>query len=210
MQRVWKHSRRETPGPLRTVNWWICLSRTPPLMLLCGFPEESLIHCWFGLLLCCVSASEQCVKTGYLPRSVGERTGQAPDGLDKHHVTSQPIFPPSVSLSSLFDSLCIYLFNLYSLFFSLSLFHVYPPFLSLPLLFSSALFSFVSLTSNIMSICEKRLKRVLFCCHPHPCLLLWVTKELWIPWFGHYFMERVINETIRVFSSLCVLFEINK
>ena len=70
------------------------------LMLLCGFPKETLIHCWFGLLLCCVSASEQCVKTAYLPRSVGERTGPAPDGLDEHHVTSQPIFSPSVSLSS--------------------------------------------------------------------------------------------------------------
>lgn len=76
----------KTPGPLWAVNWWMCLSKTPPLMLLSGFPKESLIHCWFDLLLCCVSASEQCVKTGYLPCSVGEaenwaasrRPGQTP------------------------------------------------------------------------------------------------------------------------------------
>lgn len=105
-------------------------------MLLCGFPEESLIHCWFGLLLCCVSASEQCVKTAYLPRSVGERTGPAPDGLDEHHVTSQPIFSPSVSLFSLFDFFCIYPRTLFVFF----CFHppapvlLCPLFLCLPLL----------------------------------------------------------------------------
>lgn len=140
IQRVWKHSQRETPGPLRTVNWWMCLSKTPPLMLLCGFPEESLIHCWFDLLLCCVSASERCVKTGYLPRSVGERergrerTGQAPEGLDKHRVTTnqqrarqQPAFSPSVSLSSLFW-FSLYLSFLISIAFQFNLW----PFVSLP------------------------------------------------------------------------------
>lgn len=140
-------------------------------MLLCGFPEESLIHCWFGLLLCCVSASEQCVKTAYLPRSVGERTGPAPDGLDEHHVTSQPIFSPSVSLFSLFDFLCIYPRTLFVFFV-----------FTLPLLFSSALFFFVSLSCSIMSICEKRLKHVSFGCphHPpptHPCLLSFVSYK---------------------------------
>lgn len=80
---VWKPV-QDSWTSLRTVNWWIWLSKTPPLMWFCGFPEESLIYCWFGLLLCSVPVSEQCVKTGYLPRLLGDywvgsnRPGQTP------------------------------------------------------------------------------------------------------------------------------------
>ena len=62
----------------------------------------------------------------------------------------------------------------------------------------------------MMPVCEKRLRHALSRCHPLPGPLLWVTKEQWIPWFGHYFMQRVINETIRFFPSLRAHFEPNK
>lgn len=193
LQRVWKHRQRKTPGPLWTVNWWMCLSKTLPLMLLSGFPKESLIHCWFDLLLWCVPASEQCVKTGYLPCSVGEgenwaasrRPGQTPCC---HKSTKSPstarLFSfclPSLSLSF---TLCL------SFFISKALFwcpfsSIFPPlFFSLVLLLSPGLLFFVSRPANIMSTCGARPKRVSF-----GCLLLWLTKELRIPWFGHYFMQ---------------------
>lgn len=112
--RVWKHRQRETPGPPEKHSIGGCVSPKRLLRCYSSFPEESLIHCWSGLLLCCVSASEQCVERGYLPRLVGERSGQAPEGLDKHHVTTnqqttsqQPVFSPSVFFSSLFDLLRI-------------------------------------------------------------------------------------------------------
>lgn len=148
-------------------------------MFLCGFPEESLIHCWFGLFLCCVSASEQCVKTGYLPRSVGERTGQAPKGLDKHHVTSQPIFSPSVSLSFPFDVFCICLFfflNSTAFFFTLSIQSL--PLFSLPTApaLLCPLFLCLSLFQH-NAFLWKRLKHVLFGCHPTPAFFCGLQKN---------------------------------
>lgn len=114
------------PGPLWTASWWMCLSKTLPLMLLSGFPEESLIHCWFDLLLCCVSASEQCVKTGYLPCSVGEgenwaasrRPGQTPccHKSTKSQSTAR-LFSFCLPFLSLSFTLYLSLFHLQSLFF---------------------------------------------------------------------------------------------
>lgn len=116
--------------------------QTPPLY---GFPEESLIHCWFGLLLLIVSVSKQCVETGYLPGSAGERiwAGSRRAGLEEHHATSQPtlLSPPTICLS---HSLSLYPFSLahshthFSLLFlgqslfSLFSLSVYPSSLSLP------------------------------------------------------------------------------
>lgn len=55
--------------------------------------------------------SEQSVKTGYLPRSVGERTGQTPEGLDKHRLTANLFLFQFVYPSSQFDLLFIHHFE---------------------------------------------------------------------------------------------------
>lgn len=104
---------------------------------------------------------------------------------------------PSVAHSSLFDlsflkSLAFFVHSFATFFSPTTLILLCP--------------SFLRLAVHIM--CEKRLKRVSF--GRRLCLLLWLTKERWIPWYGHYFVQRVINETIRVFACLCVLFELNK
>lgn len=118
----------------------------------------------------CVSVSEQCVKTGYLPRSVGERTGQTPGSLDKSTMIPHSQYFPLLSCFPLFHLLCFFY-----IIFNLSLFHsfnsIFTSFFPSPLpLISFVLFFFVSLSFNIMPICEKRLKHVLFRCHPSSAL----------------------------------------
>lgn len=115
-------------------------------MFLSGFPEESLIYCWFGLLLCRGSVSEQCVKTGSLPRSVGEgELGGLQEAWTNTALTPRQFFSPSVPFSRLFDLLYICHFNLRSLVSFLPFLPLFfsplpptpvlvcPPFLCLPL-----------------------------------------------------------------------------
>lgn len=110
----------------------------------------------------------------------------------------------------LFDLLCIYNFQSQPfLFFQLRIYLFFPlppaPDLICPLFLCLPLFQH-------NACLWKEVKACFILLPPLLCSLLSVTKELWIPWFGHYFMWRVINETIRAFphSSLCVLFELNK
>lgn len=131
----------------------------------------NLVLIWFV----CVSVPEQCVKTAYLPCWWERELGRVQKAWTNTTIPHSQYFL-LLSRFPLFDLLCIYNFQSQPfLFFQLRI-YLFFPLLLLPLI-SFALFFFVSLSSNTMPVCEKRLKHVLFCCHPSSALFCQLQKS---------------------------------
>lgn len=198
VQQVW---RADSWTRFMSLIWWSWLFQSTS-----SSTEESLIRCWFGLL-CCVSVSEQWVKrpmqrVGLMgERERGNWVGSRRPGKNS---AAKSFFPVS-SAAALFlirskrigtNAAFLIPFLLFFLLplFSSALFFSLPP----PPLFQHnavlwkkeegwSMFSFAAIP-------------------PLPSLLS--NKELRSQGLGHYFMRRVINETIRAFFSpfsLCSL-----